>query len=289
MRLGLMAMAETDPAEIAALARQAEDSGFDYFACGEHLFFHGPTSNAFITLAAAAGATERIGLLSALTILPVYPAVLVAKQAATLDRVSAGRFNLGVGVGGEYPPEFEAAGVEVRDRGARTDETLEIVTRLFAGETLSYQGKFTSVPGLALDPAPTRPPSIWVGGRKPAAMRRAGRFADVWMPYMYTPEKLASSLAQVRAIAEEHHRKSPEGAIFVWGAVDEDGEKARQTAIEVVSRIYQQDFTPLADKYLVAGTPEQVSTRLREFADAGATTAIFGNVTNDITSLADCI
>lgn len=277
MRIGLVL--QNRQRQVAAAARTAEARGFDLVTSGEHLFFHSPHPNAFVVLAAAAGATERIRLLSSLTILPVYPAVLAAKLAATLDQVSNGRFDLGVGVGGEYPPEFEAAGVPVAQRGARTDESLEVLTRLFAGERLDFDGRFTRVPGQALEPPPVqRPrPPIWVGGRKGAAMRRAGRFGDVWLPYMYAPEQLASSLERVRESATEHGRDPTEvrGAIYCWGAVHADGRWARQLAIDTVSATYQQDFAPLADRYLLTGTPEQVRARLREYAEAGAETLIF--------------
>ena len=116
MRVGLMLGTGGDPGDIAEEARHAERLGFDLVAAGEHVFFHGPVSNAFVTLAAAAAVTERIRLLSALTILPMYPMVMAAKMAATLDRVSHGRFDLGVGVGGDYPPEFAASGVPVEAR-----------------------------------------------------------------------------------------------------------------------------------------------------------------------------
>lgn len=268
-----------DAQHVAAEARRAEQHGYDAVALGEHLFFHGPTPNAFVTLAAAAGATSSVRLLSSVALLPLYPAALAAKLAASLDGVSAGRFDLGVGVGGEYPPEFEAAGVPVAERGPRTDEALEVMTRLWSGEKLDFAGRFTRVPGLALDPPPVQPggPSIWLGGRRPAAIRRAGRFADVWMPYMYDPERLATSLGQVRAEAQ-HRGRDPDsvrGAIFCWGAVDPDGQWARRQAIDVVSQTYQQDFTRLADKYLLLGTPDQVIARLREYADAGADTLVF--------------
>jgi len=264
--------------ELVTTARWAEDAGFDYLACGEHLFFHGETPNAFVALAAAAGATQRIRLLSALTILPVYPPVLAAKLAATLDQVSKGRFDLGAGVGGEYPPEFESVGVPLAERGARTDEALEIISRLLSGERLDYRGRWTVVPGLALNPAAVqvpRPP-VWVGGRRRAAFRRAGRFADVWMPYLYTPEQMADSLTAVREHASASGRSDRvRGAIFCWGAIDRDAAVARRDAIAATSSTYEQDFTGLADRYLVAGTPAQVTTRLLEYRDAGADTVIF--------------
>jgi alkanesulfonate monooxygenase SsuD/methylene tetrahydromethanopterin reductase-like flavin-dependent oxidoreductase (luciferase family) len=130
-------------------ACRGENLGFDVVSVGEHLFFHGPTPNAFIALAAA-GATERIRLVSSLTIVPVYPAALLAKLVAGLDLVSNRRLYPGAGVGGEYAPEFEAPGVKLASRGARTDETLGLLRELFTGEPVDFTGRFSRVPGLRL-------------------------------------------------------------------------------------------------------------------------------------------
>jgi probable F420-dependent oxidoreductase len=279
MKVGLMFPPGRDPGHAAPLAQQAEAQGFDFFACGEHVFFHGPVTNAFVTLAAAAGATERIRLLSALTVLPIYPAALAAKLIATLDRVSGGRFDLGVGVGGEYPPEFEAVGIPVDERGKRTDEALELLQRLFTGTPVTFEGRFATIDGQQLDPLPVqRPrPPVWIGGRRLAAMRRAGRYGDVWMPYLVSPRKFAESLTRARefATADGRSESALQGAVYCWSAVDADAAWARRTAIETVSRIYRQDFTPFVDSYLIAGGPQQVIDRLGEFAAAGATSVVF--------------
>ncbi|NEK56824.1 LLM class flavin-dependent oxidoreductase [Geodermatophilus sabuli] len=272
----------SDQTAVAAEARAAEAAGYDGIATGEHLFFHSPHPNGFVSLAAAAGATERIRLLSALTVVPLYPAALAAKLATTLDQVSGGRFDLGVGIGGEHPPEFVAAGVDVAERGARADEALELFRALWAGGPVDFAGRFTRVPGLTLDPGPVQPggPPIWLGGRKPAAIRRAGRFGDVWMPYMYTPEQLARSLTEVREAAEAAGRDpaAVRGAVFCWGGVDDDPARARAQVVETVSAVYQQDFDPLADRYLLHGDPGRVAARIREYADAGAQTLVFSPV-----------
>jgi probable F420-dependent oxidoreductase len=271
-----------DQQAVAAEARAAEDAGYDGIATGEHLFFHSSHPNGFVSLAAAAGATSRIRLLTALTVLPLYPAALAAKLATTLDQVSGGRLDLGVGVGGEYPPEFVAAGVDVRERGARTDEALEVLRRLWDGGPVEFAGRFTHLEGVALSPGPVQPggPPIWLGGRSPAAIARAGRSAAVWMPYMYTPEQLASSLAEVRAAAEAAGRDpaSVRGAVFCWGGVDADPAASRREVVEWVSAVYQQDFERLADRYLLHGDPDRVAARVREFADAGAETLVFSPV-----------
>ncbi|MCB0940175.1 MAG: LLM class flavin-dependent oxidoreductase [Mycobacterium sp.] len=264
--------------DVPATARWAEEAGFDYVATGEHLFFHVPTPNAFVTLAAAAGATRHVRLLSALTLLPLYPPALAAKFVASLDNVSGGRFDFGVGVGGEYPLEFAAVDVPVRERGMRTDEALELITALLGGEKVTASGWWGRAENLRLKPPSTqRPhPPIWLGGRKPAAFRRAARFADHWLPYLYTPEQLAKSLGTVRELAESYGRAGRvEGAIFCWGAIDRDPLVARRNAVAAVSATYEQDFGALADRYLVTGTPDQVVGRLREYRDAGARTVIF--------------
>ena len=278
-----------DPARTVEQAREAEALGFDGVASGEHVFFHGPVGNCFITLAAAAGATSRVRLISSLTVLPVYPAALAVKLATTLDQVSGGRFDIGVGVGGEYPPEFAAVGIDPAERGARTDEALELARLLWAGGPVSFDGRFATVPDLELQPGPVHAggPPVWVGGRSPAAVRRAGRFADVWLPYMYTPEQLARSLVDVREEAERAGRdpSTVRGAILCWGAVGDDGAAARQDAIRGAGDVYQQDFSRLADRYLLSGTPDDVVARAAEYSDAGADWLIFAPVAHSRSSV----
>ncbi|HEX3790813.1 MAG TPA: LLM class flavin-dependent oxidoreductase [Pseudonocardiaceae bacterium] len=279
MRVGLMFPPDADPVLVPDFARRAEEQGFDFFCCGEHVFFHGPITNAFVALAAAAGATERIRLLSALTVLPVYPAALAAKLIATLDRVSQGRFELGVGVGGEYPPEFAAVGVPLAERGARADEALDLLSRLFTGEPVTFHGRFSTIEDQVLRPVPLqRPgPPVWVGGRKGPAIRRAARHADVWLPYLVTPDRLAAGLTEVRDLAEQYGRPrdAVRGGVFCWSVVDSDGAWARQAAIDGISATYQQDFTRFADSYLLCGNVEQVSERIMEYAAAGAQELVF--------------
>jgi alkanesulfonate monooxygenase SsuD/methylene tetrahydromethanopterin reductase-like flavin-dependent oxidoreductase (luciferase family) len=149
---------------------------------------------------------------------------------------------------------------------------------LFTGQQVHFDGRFSTVDGLRLDPLPVqRPgPPVWVGGRSEAAMRRAGRFADVWLPYMYTPERLAGSLSRVRENAAGFGREDVvRGAIFSWSCVDADGGWARRSAVETLNGIYNQDFEPLADRYLPTGKPQQVIERFGEYAQAGAESVVF--------------
>ncbi len=261
--------------DAAGNALRLEALGYDYAGCGEHVSFHGPTSNSFISLAAAAGATTRIKLLSAIVLLPLYPATLAAKLAATLDVVSGGRYHMGIGVGGEMPREFEACGVPVGERGARVNEALPIIRRLLAGETVDFRGRFNTLNGVRLQPrAVQQPLPIWVSGRKDAAMRRAARYGDGWMPYMYTPEMLADSLVKIRDWTLEAGRSADavKPSLFAFTCCHEDGVRAWAMAIEKLSAQYAQDFSPIAGRYVIAGTPDECEARLRAYVDAGART-----------------
>jgi probable F420-dependent oxidoreductase len=263
----------------AAYAKTAEDLGFDYVASGEHILFKTPTPSAFVSLAVSAAVTTRIEVLTSIVLLPLYPAAIVAKMAAVLDQESGGRLNLGVGVGGDYPEEFEACGVPMKERGKRMDEALEVVRSLWSGEPLTFRGAYNRLTDVTLDPVPLRRPGvpIWVAGRKEVAMRRAGRFAEYWFPYMYTPEMLSDSLVTVHAAAVDAGRPpdAVTGAIFLYATTYPDAEKSRRVAADTVGGIYQQDFTRLADRYLLHGTPGHCRKRLAEFRDAGAEAAVF--------------
>jgi probable F420-dependent oxidoreductase len=278
VRVGLAPGLSGNFSDVPALARRIEDANFDLIGSGEHVFFHAPVPNGLIALAAAAGATERIRLLSALTLLPTYPAPLAAKMVATLDGVSGGRFEFGVGVGGEYPSELRACGVDPKHRGAYTDESLDIITQLFTGEPVTYEGRFCTVEGDRLNPPPVqRPgPPIWIGGRKPAAERRAGRFASHWMPYLMEPAQVGESLGRAREQAVAFGRKPDDlsGAYFAWSMVDRDGDRAERTGIEFLSKAYNQDMGRVADRFMVLGTPQRMIERLSEYHAAGVETVL---------------
>ncbi|MBX9605629.1 MAG: LLM class flavin-dependent oxidoreductase [Gammaproteobacteria bacterium] len=262
------------PYDVAQNAKYIEDLGFDVIGCGEHVSFYGETANGFVSLSVAAGATSRVQLMSAITLVPLYPAALLAKLGAALDVASGGRFMLGVGVGGEYPKEFEACGVPVRQRGSRTDEALEVLHRTWSQTDVTFHGKYTTLNEFSLKPLPIqkpRPP-IWVSGRKEVAMRRAAHYADGWLPYMYTPEQLAESIEQIKKFGEDAGRDMRDftPGVFLFTAVHEDQAQGFKMANDKLSVQYAQDFTKLTAKYTLAGNPDHCRARLKEYLDAGA-------------------
>ena len=262
------------PYDVATMASRIEALGYDILACGEHVTFHGDTANGIVSLSVAAGATKTIRLMSSITLVPLYPPALLAKMGAALDVASGGRFMLGVGVGGEYPKEFEACGIPVKQRGSRTDDALEVLERVWSETNVSHQGRYTTLDDFTLKPMPIqkpRPP-IWISGRKEVAMRRTARFGDGWLPYMYTPEQLAESIEKIKQYGEEIGRdlSNFKPGIFIFTSVHEDNKTAVATAASTLSKQYAQDFSQLVHKYALAGDPDTCKSRLNEYIEAGA-------------------
>ena len=273
------------PYDVARLSRQIEALGFDILGCGEHVSFYVDTANGFVSLSVAAGATTRIRLMSTITLVPLYPAALLAKMGAALDVASGGRYTMGVGVGGEFAKEFEACGIPVNERGSRTDDALEVITRTWTTTNVNYDGRYTKLENFSLKPLPIqkpRPP-IWVSGRSDAAMRRAAKYADGWLPYMYTPEQLAKSIATIRARGEDQGRDMTNFTfgMYIFSAVHEDNDRAVSFAVDRLSKQYSQDFSKLVHKYGLAGDPQGCQARLREYIEAGASTIFVSSACPD--------
>lgn len=260
-------------------ARLAEELGFDYLSTGEHISFYGPVSNNMVALAAAAGATERIKLMSGIVLVPLYPAALLAKQVAMLDVVSGGRFSLGIGVGGEFPREFDAVGVPVSERGARTNEALEVLDLLLTGDNVSFDGQFTTLDDITIKPKPIQKPTVpvWVAGRKDVAMKRVARHGTGWLPYMYTPEMLAESMEKIAGFSVDLGRSADAvgGGLYIFTCVHESRDEALAMANEQLSLQYNQDFSKLVSKYTISGNPDDCIEQINEYRAAGAETIIF--------------
>ncbi len=161
----------------------AETIGYDDVWLTEHHFCEDGHAPSILPLAAAvATRTQRIRIGTSVLLLPLHDAVRVAEDGATIDILSNGRFELGVGIG-YRPEEFTGLGIDRRQRSVRTEEGLEIIRRLWEGETVDFNGKAYQITGAKLSPMPVqqpRPP-IWVGGFAPISAKRAARLGDGYL------------------------------------------------------------------------------------------------------------
>jgi alkanesulfonate monooxygenase SsuD/methylene tetrahydromethanopterin reductase-like flavin-dependent oxidoreductase (luciferase family) len=205
-------------------------------------------------------------------LLPLRHPVPAAKQVATLDHLSEGRLIFGVGIGGEFPKEFEACGVPLNERGARLTAALPLLRQLWNGEPVSYDGHlFGAFSGVSMQPPARQPggPPIWVGGRADAALARAGRLADGWISYVVTPETYRSSLDKIAAAAAGRKIECFGTGHLLFARLDDTYEKALDAAAATLSHRYAMDFRRAAERYAALGRPEQVAARIRAFYDAG--------------------
>jgi probable F420-dependent oxidoreductase len=246
---------------------------------GGHVASPNPSPEAIVQLARLAALTSRVRVGTSILLLPLYPPAIVAKQIADLDRATGGRVTLGVGVGGEYPQEFRACQIPLSERGARTDEAIPLLRRLWSGEEQSHTGRYYSMDEVRIHPAPVQPngPPIVVAGRKERAMQRAVALGDGWMPYLYSARRYADSVATIRRLADEAGRdlSNFEWFAFVFVNVDDDAELAKEEAAEFLGGNYRQDFHSMLARIAVAGSPDDVVSGLAEFVRAGATHLIF--------------
>jgi probable F420-dependent oxidoreductase len=210
MKLGLFSI-NTDacsfPDGVAAVARAAEDSGYESLWAGEHIVLPDPQRppspmapgdrmlDSLTTLTFAAAHTTAIRLATGIIILPQRNPVVLAKQVASLDVLSNGRVILGVGAG-YLEPEMTAIGVPMRGRGERTDEYIEAMQALWSMEKPSYEGAYVSFNGVDAHPRPVqRPgPPIVVGGQSMAAHERAVTYGHGWYGFFMKPEQVEAQL-----------------------------------------------------------------------------------------------
>lgn len=214
------------PDNAVGLALLAEELGFESLWTVEHVVVpvgyqseypysaggkmagaeHTPIPDPLIWLAYVAGATTRIRLGTGILILPERNPLILAKEVATLDRLSRGRVELGVGVGW-LKEEFDALGVPFERRGKRTDEYIDVLRRLWREPETAYEGEFTNFAALKSYPKPTQEggPKIHIGGHTPVAARRAGRIGDGFFPGR-SGDDLVALLDEMRKAAADAGR-----------------------------------------------------------------------------------
>ncbi|MDQ3702585.1 MAG: TIGR03619 family F420-dependent LLM class oxidoreductase [Chloroflexota bacterium] len=210
-----------------------------------------------ITLASLVHLVARIKLGTSVLVLPQRNALLVAKQAATLDLLSGGRLLLGVGIG-HREAEFAQLGADFAHRAAVTDEAIEVLRTLWRDPVASYQGRFHRLDAVRMLPQPARGgPPIWVGGSSPGALRRAVRHGDAWLPFMIGLDDFRSRVADLHGLSLMHGGRCPTIAKEFNIRLTRTGEPA-----DVLTTYPQQ-------RPGVAGSPDAVAQYLEAFQQAG--------------------
>jgi probable F420-dependent oxidoreductase len=186
-----------DAARIKSFAQAAEALGYQHLLAYDHVLgastknrpeFAGPYTSSsmfhevFVLFGYLAGLTESLEFVTGVLILPQRQTVLVAKQAAEVDRLSNGRLRLGIGVGWNAV-EYEGLNENFRDRGKRSEEQIALMRALWTQDVIDFDGRWHRIQEAGINPLPVQQPiPIWIGGYAPATMKRVGRIADGWFP-----------------------------------------------------------------------------------------------------------
>lgn len=242
----------TSPEFLAGFAQAAEETGFDTFWMGDHVVIpktHGsqypyaermpyeesPLPDPIATLSFIAAKTKTLRLGTSVLVLPQRNPVILAKQVATLDTLSGGRIDLGVGIGW-LREEFEAIGAPWERRGKRTDEYIEAMRALWTQPIASYKGEMVQFENVVCDPRPIQPGGvpIIIGGHTMAAARRAGRLGNGFFPNAFG-RNWHELIAEAKRSAEESGRNPSE--ITILGGAPADLEVAQKLEARGVSRL----------------------------------------------------
>jgi probable F420-dependent oxidoreductase len=208
VRIGLGLGTQTlagDAERFAGFVDGLERRGFDSLWLSERLT--GPAPDPLVALAVAAGRTRKLKLGTSVLVVPGRNPVVLAKELASLDRLSGGRLLPGVGLGARVPAEHRAFGVDRRARAGLFDEAVTLMRRLWTEDDVHHHGEHFQVEGVTLQPRPLQQPiDVWLGGSAPSELRRTGRLGDGWLPSFTVPGEVEAGWATISRVAAEHGR-----------------------------------------------------------------------------------
>ena len=286
----------SSPDSLRSLAQRAEALAYDSIWVSDHIILprqvasfypyaengvatftpDQPYYEPIATLNFLAGCTQRVRLGTHVLIIPYRNPVTTAKQLSTLDVLSGGRVILGAGVGW-MEEEFQALGLDTfAQRGAVTDEYLQLYKELWTKEYPEFQGEHFQISGTGFEPKPVQKPHIpiWIGGHTGPAIRRAAQLADGWMPIglrppaILEPEEMAAKIARLRTLTVRAGR--PEDAVDV-----------------TFSTSVAFDDSPTQARRMMTGRPEQIASDLRQYQDLGVKNFIIGFAGDEAAVLQD--
>ena len=282
---------QTQTEKIIEAARLSEECHLDSYWVIDHLLtaldrYRLPVLEPLILLSVLSARTTSIRMGTSILIMPLRNPILLAKELATLDVLSSGRLTLGAAAGW-CKEEFDVCGIPFHKRGKMFDEQLAILKRLWAEDNLTYKGNFFSFSNVTIEPKPVQKPGlpIWVGAEDltlEAPLKRIVTLGDGWLG-VTSPRHYKEGLGRIDELAHKVGRdpESLETANFTYTMVDSNSDVARQKAREVLDQVHSQPVMQRVERLLIAGTPEEVASKIQNQINAGVRYVILNLLSND--------
>ncbi len=260
-----------DPTFLRRLVELGDRYGYDSIWLSDRIVSDRFSLEPMVALSMVAAYSDRLKFGTSVLAMPLRNPVVLAKQIATLDYLSQGRFFPAVGLGQEEPEEYEACGVSKEDRGPRTDEAIRLMRRLWEEDNVTHEGAFYTCHDVSITPKPFLQPStpVWIGGRSAAAARRVGRVGDGWLVSSVTPREIQDGRDIVFDTAQEYGREIEDAHIGVLLGyyIAPDTQEASSKAEKYITRQRPDaHFT----EYSAVGSTEQVAQVIQQYVDSGA-------------------
>jgi probable F420-dependent oxidoreductase len=269
---------EFDPEAFRAYLARAEELGFDSAWTQEKVLGSGPQLSPVETMTYAAACTEQMRLGCVVFVSTLHSPVHLAKSLSTLDQLSRGRIEVGVGTGGRGRP-FAAFGVDPHRYVARFTEGIKVMKALWTESTVTFHGEFWQLENAAMEPKPFQKPypRLWFGGASEPALRRAVRMGDGFFGAGSSPtDKFAEQVGIVRAALAEAGQAADSFPIAkrVYIGIDEDAERARTRMNAALEGIYGYRV-PAIEAAAITGTTADCIREVTQVAAAGAELILF--------------
>ena len=263
-----------DPDDVLNIGKRAEELGFDSVWVNHHILNVGyifdrlgskPYYDAITVLTWVAAHTERVRLGTTVLVLPYLNPLVLAKTLATVDVMSKGRLNVGVGVGA-LKPESDALGSTFETRGRYADESIKIMRELWESENPEFDGEFFSFSGVKFSPKPIQKPGppILIGGASRAALRRVATLGDGWHPIQQSIADLKQNIATIHKLAEEAGRDPSEITVTV------------RTELDVLDSRSDGTESPMI------GTADQLLATIEQYEEIGVSELVLSVSTDDV-------
>ena len=278
----------SDPSTLMQLAERAEALGFSSVWVGDSLTAR-PRIDALTTLAAVGARTRRVRLGTAIFLAALRNPIMLAYQLASLDWITGGRIDLGVGYGRPKEPaaehEFKILGLDPSARMKMSEELIQVMRRLWREKDVSYTGKFTSFEHVTLEPKPVQPGGvpIWIASNNvEPGLKRVARLGDAWINNIKSPDIFAECWQKIRAYAADAGRDPSLIHPSIYFTLAAGGKDAVIEGQTFLAQYYNRSYEAVANAMLcVTGTWDEVIDWMEKYVEAGARTVVLRFAAND--------